>query len=365
MTAPILHLTGPVVVDTATEAPEAWVIDGRITFARPAGADRAVRVDGFAFPGLVDMHCHVGLDSGGSVDPDLSLKQAIVNRDAGTLLIRDAGSASDTRFLQDRTDTPRLIRAGRFIARPMRYLRGYAIEIEVADLPRVAAEQARAGDGWVKIIADWIDRDLGEQGDLTPLWPADVLADAVAAVHAEGARVTAHTFATESIGPLLDAGIDCLEHGTGMTSEHMVEAAQRGIPVVPTLLQVAHFESFAAQASAKYPLFAARMAAMHERRYAQVRELADAGVTLLMGTDAGGTIGHGSLPEEAAEWVKAGIPAADVVASATWKPREFLGVRGLEEGASADAVVFAADPRGDIGALAAPQHVILQGTRRT
>ncbi|BDZ61470.1 hypothetical protein GCM10025873_12610 [Demequina sediminis] len=114
----------------------------------------------------------------------------------------------------------------------------------MADLPAVMAEEARAGDGWVKIIADWIDRDAG---DLTPLWPAGVLAEGIAAAHEAGARVTAHTFATESIDALLDAGIDCIEHGTGMTADHMAEAAARGIPVVPTLLQVANFEGYAAQ----------------------------------------------------------------------------------------------------------------------
>ena len=102
-------------------------------------------------------------------------------------------------------------------------------------MPRVAAEEARAGDGWVKFIADWIDREVG---DLTPLWPADVLAEAIAAVHAEGARVTAHAFATESIDALLDAGIDCIEHGSGMTEDQLARAAALGVPVVPTLLQV-------------------------------------------------------------------------------------------------------------------------------
>lgn len=358
---PALHLTGPVVVDATTEVGEAWVVDGRLTFEPPSGDVALTRVDGVVFPGLVDVHCHVGLDPGGATDDDLAVKQALVNRDAGTLLIRDAGSASHTAFLHERLDAPRLIRAGRFIARPKRYLRGYAREIEVKDLPRVVAEEARDGDGWVKIIADWIDRDLGADGDLTPLWPDDVLAEAIDAAHAEGARVTAHTFATESIEPLLNAGIDCLEHGTGMTAEHVAVAAERGIPVVPTLLQVAHFETFAAQAGSKYPRFAARMQAMHERRYAQVRELYDAGVTLLVGTDAGGTIGHGSLPEEAAEWVTAGIPAPDVVAAATWNAREFLGVPAIAEGTSADVVVYDRDPREDITALRDPRHVILRG----
>ncbi|WP_430867136.1 amidohydrolase family protein [Demequina aurantiaca] len=372
-----LHLTGSIVVDATTQHDEAWVVDGRITFVRPGGApalaDAAgapaddaragaggwVELSGVAIPGLVDVHCHVGLDTGGPVEPELAAKQAIVDRDAGTLLIRDAGSPIDNSFVHERDDLPRLVRAGRFIARPKRYLRGYAHEVEPEDLVNTVIQEARRGDGWVKLIADWVDRDAG---DLTPLWPADVLADAIAAAHAEGARVTAHTFATESIDPMLDAGIDCIEHGTGMTRAQMDRAAAAGVPVVPTLLQVANFASYADQGEAKFPAYAARMRPMYDNRYAQVRAFRDAGLTMLVGTDAGGTIGHGAIAEEAALMVEAGIPATEVVAAASWTARDFLGVAGLEEGASADLVVYPRDPRTDISALAEPVAVVLRGT---
>ena len=352
------HLSGPILAGDGDVRPEAWVVDGRVTYTRPEGAVSRT-LDGVAVPGLVDVHCHVGLDSGGAVDPDLALKQALMDRDAGTLLIRDAGSPSDTRFLDTVATAPRLIRAARFIARPKRYLQHYAREIEVADLPAVMAEEARQGDGWVKIIADWIDRDAG---DLTPLWPADVLAEGVAAAHEQGARVTAHTFATESADALLDAGIDCIEHGTGLRQEHLDECAQRGVPVVPTLLQVANFEGYAAQGSARFPAYADRMRAMHVRRFDHVRAMFAAGVPLLVGTDAGGTIGHGNLPAEAALLVQAGIPAAEVLAIASWRARAFLRAPALEEGAPADVVVYPADPRADIAVLATPRHVVLRGS---
>ena len=64
-------------------------------------------------------------------------------------------------------------------------------------------EQARAGDGWVKLVGDWIDREVG---DLAPLWPDDVLAAAIDAAHAEGARVTAHVFGEDALPGLLGCG---------------------------------------------------------------------------------------------------------------------------------------------------------------
>ncbi|MFW7414038.1 amidohydrolase family protein [Demequina sp. SO4-18] len=354
-----LHLTGPVVVGDDDVRSEAWVVGGRITYERPSRGD-VTTVAGTVIPGLVDVHCHVGLDSGGATDRDLAVKQATVDRDAGTLLIRDAGSPLDTSFVHEHAELPRLIRAARFIARPKRYLRYYAREIEPQDLTAVAVEEARKGDGWIKLIGDWIDR---EAGDLTPLWTPAQLADALAAVHAEGARATVHAFAEEAIDPLLDAGIDCIEHGTGMTERHMRAAAAAGIPVVPTLLQVDQFAAYADAGAEKFPRYAARMRRMHERRYEQVRDLWEAGVPLLVGTDAGGTLGHGLLPQEAAEIVRAGVPAADAVAAASWRARSFLGADSLTEGASADLVVYQEDPREDIAALAAPSHVVLRGAR--
>ncbi|WP_418277318.1 amidohydrolase family protein [Isoptericola jiangsuensis] len=358
-----LHVTGHVLLDGDREVGDAWVRDGRISLLRPTpqGA-AATRLEGWVLPGLVDVHCHVGLDAGGATDPATAAKQATADRDTGVLLIRDAGSPLDTGWVASRPDLPRLVRAGKHLARPKRYLRGYGLELDdVADLPRVVREQARAGDGWVKLVGDWIDRDLGPDGDLRPLWPADVLAEAVAVAHAEAARVTVHAFSEEVVADLVAAGVDGIEHGTGIRPDQMAEIAQRGIRVTPTLLQVGQFANIAAQADGKYPVYAARMRRMHERRYAQARDLYDAGVPLLVGTDAGGTIDHGRVANECAELVAAGIPAAEVVAMATWRARAFLGHGAMVEGSSADFVVYPADPREDVEVLRHPTAVVLRG----
>ncbi|MBO1751563.1 amidohydrolase family protein [Actinotalea sp. BY-33] len=359
-----LHVRGRVLLGDGSEVEDLWVLDGRVTFEPPRGRRAAAPdvLEGWAVPGLVDVHCHIGLGESGPVDRATAEQQAVADRDAGTLLVRDAGSPADTRWVDGRPDLPRLLRAGRHLARPKRYLRHYGRELQdVRDLPAAAAEEARRGDGWVKLVADWIDRDLGAEGDLRPLWPDDLLAEAVAAAHEAGARVTAHVFSTEALPALLAAGVDCLEHGTGLTPELTAEVARRGVPVVPTLLQVERFAEIAAQADPRYPRFAARMRAMHERRYEHVRALHEAGVRLLVGTDAGGTIAHGRLPAEAAELVAAGVPAAEVVAMASWRAREYLGVPALVEGAPADLVVYPRDPRRDVAVLEEPSAVVLGG----
>ena len=132
------------------------------------------------------------------------------------LALRDCGSPVDTRALDDEPDLPRIIRAGRHIAAPRRYMPGLAVEVEPEDLAAEVRVQARRGDGWVKLVGDWIDRD---DGDLAPEWPARGVRAAIAAAHEEGARVTAHTFGTDALPDLIDAGIDCIEHGTGLTED--------------------------------------------------------------------------------------------------------------------------------------------------
>ena len=95
-------------------------------------------------PGLVDAHCHLGLDDDGATDDADTEQQAVEDRDGGALLIRDAGSAADTRWVHEREDLPRLIRAGRHIGRTKRYIRNYAHEVEPDELAAVTAQEARA-----------------------------------------------------------------------------------------------------------------------------------------------------------------------------------------------------------------------------
>ncbi|MER5886371.1 amidohydrolase family protein [Streptomyces sp. NPDC001941] len=356
----VLRVKGRVLAGPGDVRGELWCVDGRITYERPPGAlaDGAVTVTGWALPGLVDAHCHVGLDQHGAVDAATSEKQALTDRDAGTLLIRDAGSAADTRWIDDREDLPKIIRAGRHIARTRRYIRNYAHEIEPGDLAAYVTREARRGDGWVKLVGDWIDR---AEGDLTACWPRWAVEEAMEAAHREGARVTAHCFAEDSLRDLVEAGIDCVEHATGLTEDTIPLFAERGVAIVPTLVNIATFPHLADGGEAKFPRWSAHMRRLHERRYDTVRAAYDAGVPVFVGTDAGGSLAHGLVAAEVAELVKAGIPALDALSATAWGARAWLGRPLLEEGDPADLVVYDSDPRADVRVLAAPARVVLAG----
>jgi imidazolonepropionase-like amidohydrolase len=337
---------------------ELWITEDGLVSDGPIPGAETLADRGWIVPGLVDAHCHVGLGTQGATTMAEAVEQAETDRDAGTLLVRDCGSPLDTRPLQARDDLPLIIRAARHLARPKRYIPGLAVELDdPALLPEEVARQAAAGDGWVKLIGDWIDRAVG---DLAPVWPDDVLVEAIDAAHAAGARVTAHVFGTDALPGLIRAGIDCIEHGTGLTDNLIGEMAERGTALVPTLINVENFPGFA-DAASKYPTYAAHMRQLYRTADDVVRRAVEAGVAVYAGTDAGGGIAHGRIADEIAALSRAGMSPAAALGAASWAARDWLGRPGLSPGERADLVVFPTDPRVDLGVLAAPTHVLLRG----
>ena len=353
-----LHLRGVFLPEERER--DAWIVDGRLTF-EPVRNAHTIADRGWVLPGLVDAHCHIGLSMDGWAEPDEQAEQAILNRDAGALLLRDAGSPVDNTGVQRREDLPRLVRAARHIARPRRYIRHLGIEVEPEDLVTEVEKQAALGDGWIKLAADWIDRSAG---DLMPVWPDDVLATAIGRAHELGVRVAAHVFGEDALPGLIRAGLDSIEHGTGITDDLLDEVARRGIAVVPTLVNIDTFPRIAASGAEKFPAYAAHMNALYATSRERIRHAYEAGVPIYTGTDAGGSLPHGLIRDEIAALVGAGIPQAEVIAQASWRAREWLGFEGLVEGALADLVVYDADPRTDLDTLAAPCRIVLRGIVR-
>ncbi|GAB2488263.1 amidohydrolase family protein [Jatrophihabitans fulvus] len=356
----VLHLHGVFLPDETER--DAWVVDGRLTFTRPSG-DRDVQTiadRGWITPGFVDAHCHIGLSPAGhNPEQEIQEQQALRNRNAGALLLRDAGSPVDNSWMQARDDLPRLVRAGRHIARTKRYIRGLGVEVEPDGLVAEVERQVAEGDGtWVKIAADWIDREVG---DLAPTFPDDALAAGIARAHELGARVAAHVFGEDALPGLIAAGIDSIEHGTGLTEDLFDAVKQAGAAVVPTLINIDNFPQIALGGEAKFPAYAAHMRSLYATSRERVRTAWEAGIPVFTGTDAGGSLPHGLVRDEIRALVGAGIPQAEVIALASWRAREWLGLPGLDEGAPADLVVYGSDPRSDLSAIHAPVTTVLRG----
>lgn len=339
------------------EPTEFWVVGDRITHEPIAGAP-TVSDDGWIIPGLVDAHNHVGIAPGLGVTIDRARAYARADARAGTLLIREVGSPLDTHPLDDDPLSPRFIRSGKHIARPKRYLRDYGIDLEdPADLPAEVARQARAGDGWVKIVGDWIDREVG---DLAPLWDASLIRAAVEAAHAEGARITAHVFGTDALADLIAAGVDCIEHGTGLTPDLIDEMVTRDIALVPTLIQVENFPGIADGAD-RFPTYQANMRKLYENAGSVFAAAREAGIAMFAGTDAGGFVEHGRIVDEVDALAAMGFGASKALSAATVDARRWLDADVLGDGDRADFLVLDADPAQDLTTLRRPRMVVSSG----
>ena len=352
-----LHVRGVVLPEG--EVRDLWLVGDRVTYEPVAGAE-TISDGGWVLPGLVDAHCHLGIAYGARpiTGLDEARELAAVDRDTGVLALRDAGSPYPYPELDDEPGVPRLARAGRHIAPPKRYLRDIGIEVEAVDVTATVTAQAAAGTGWVKLVGDWIDRSVG---DLAPSWDAETLTAAVAEAHAAGVRAAVHTFSEEAVEIMVRAGVDSVEHGTGLSLDLIDEMARRGTALVPTMINIENFGGIADQARAKFPGYADHMVALRDRFPGVVRAAHEAGVPIYVGTDAGGGIQHGQVAEEILRMHAAGIPAADVLASASWGARQWLGFPGLVEGGLADLVVYPADPRTDLAVVRAPHRIVLRG----
>ncbi|MDL9936234.1 amidohydrolase family protein [Gordonia sp. ABSL1-1] len=336
---------------------EFWVVDGHITYQPVADAETAC-ADGWIIPGLVDAHNHVGIAPGLGVTIEQARAFARADAQAGALLIREVGSPLDTHPLDADPVGPRFVRAGKHIARPKRYLRDYGIELDDPDdLAAEVARQAQAGDGWVKIVGDWIDRGVG---DLAPLWTRGQLEAAVAAAHAHGARITAHVFGADALPDIISAGFDAIEHGTGLDEDQIDAMVAADIALIPTLVQLENFPGIAAGAD-RFPAYRATMLALYEGRHQVFAAAREAGVRIYVGTDAGGFVEHGRIVDEVEMLTEIGMSPLESLAAASTRAREWLGADVLADGARADFLVLDADPGKDLRTLRHPRQVVCAG----
>jgi imidazolonepropionase-like amidohydrolase len=307
--------------------------------------------EGWLLPGLVDAHTHPGAGKpGDALDPQLLRDDLHEHVDAGVTVIRAPGIAADPPdwFGQD-PDVPRAWHAGPWIAQHGQFIDNFGRRAEHDKMPAMAAEQA-ARTGWAKIIADW-------RVDDAPV-PIEVMAAVVEAVHAVDGRVAVHTQQPDGGTIAVAAGVDSVEHGMCLDPDLLNRMAEQATALTPTLKVIA--ESL--QRAYEWPdgLRKQWYVTGAEAHGSLVAAAAEAGVTVLAGTDSRP---HGRVADEVRALASAGMRAHDALAAASWKAREYLGLPGLEPGAPADAVVYAGDPRADLGRLDKPLAVILRGRR--
>lgn len=364
------------------------VTDGRIAWIRPAGDEgdpgpisgvEVVDASGATIvPGMVDGHSHVTLPGGAHWidridDPPAALLEVaerngrLLTR-AGVRWARDVGAPRVPDPLDGRVRALSLGVRERWNGRSgLPYLRVAGTWLDRAGTfpPALHAVESENGD---ELVANAIVQ-LDEGADLLKLyldgpdpevspWTADEIGRVVAAAHARGIRVTAHSGRLNGAFEGVRGGVDSIEHGFELDDEVAAEMAARGTYLVSTLAVMRSWQGFGTTTS--LPRFVtdegrARIAERRERAEESVRIAHRAGVRIAAGTDfGGGSLRANQLAWEVEALVGAGLEPWEALAAATWRGGELLGEASagvLTEGGPADFFLVHGDPLSDPAAL--------------
>lgn len=362
------------------------VEDGRVAWIRPADAEEEAAREGplevidaggtTIVPGMVDGHSHLTLPGGSHwidrVSDTPATLVAVAARNAalmtgsGVRWARDVGAPigddpvdGRRRALslgvrdrsRSRAGWPHIRAAGAWIG-GTGALDAWSVEADGGGA-LVAAVDAQLDDG-----ADFIKLYLDGSDPAVCPWPVADIERAVAAAHARGAKVTAHSGRLDGAAKGVAGGVDALEHGFELDSDVAAEMARRGTFLISTLSIFRSWASFGRTTTIERfgsPDGVERIAARRERAEESARIAHRAGVRIAAGTDfGGGSTRANQLAWEVASLVEAGLEPWEALGAATWRGGELLGepeAGVLREGGPADFVLVHGDPLSDPAAL--------------
>jgi imidazolonepropionase-like amidohydrolase len=376
--------------------------DGRkITYCGPADDDPELGRgpvldlgDRTMMPGLIDCHAHPGTrpEHNGLGDPAFTARHVLNAAAASwralvsgvtTIRVTGAPGASSLVLRGAIADGvfpgPRLIVAGPVICPTGGHGHSSGIEVDgPVEVRRGARQLFKDGVDFLKLTATGggTAGTARHRGTFT----VEELAAAASEAEQHDSYATAHVHGLEGIRRCLDGGVQMLEHGTFVGTdglEHFDRSlAERirdqNVPVVPTV-QVNGREAesegvnemVAGLDEAGHALWTRRLESFR-RRVELVGQLHEAGVTLLMGSDGGGRPARiDDLAYGLELHVRAGVPAMDVIVSATSLAARWIGLGEetgtLAAGKAADIIAFPGDPLADITAVAATDVVVSGG----
>ncbi|HEU4806924.1 MAG TPA: amidohydrolase family protein [Homoserinimonas sp.] len=218
---------------------------------------------------------------------------------------------------------------------------------------KLVREYARAGVDGIKIFTSGGVLSIGDK----VAWRNQTLDEINATIdeaHALGMLVAAHSHSTGGNEIALNAGVDSLEHGTGITEDQWGRLLERNLPVAPTLMINDAIADARVPVSAEAQEKAAEIVATRDAGFT---EAGRAGVRFVLGTDANGVfVKFGDQMEEVRLMAeKFGWSAERALKAATSDAADSIGlgakVGRLRPGHGADLVVMKGSPADSIGDL--------------
>lgn len=163
--------------------------------------------------------------------------------------------------------------------------------------------------------------------------------------HRAGLKVAAHAHGDQGIRAAIEAGIDCIEHGSLMSDETLDLVIERGTFLVPTT-----YLADGMDVSRAAPELQAKAAEVFPRAKATVSKAIARGARIACGTDAP-AIPHGRNAKELIALVDRGMTPIQAIRAATTVSAELIDAddRGrLQPGLLADVIAVPGDPTADI-----------------
>lgn len=215
----------------------------------------------------------------------------------------------------------------------------------VSEIRKAVRYQIKHGAQLIKVCASGgVMSHTGPAG--AQQYSDEELRTVVDEAHRAGLRVAAHAHGDEGIRAAIEAGIDCIEHGSLMSDETLdLLIAQDRFLVPTTYLADGMDVSHAA------PELQAKAAEVFPRAKETIRKAVARGARIACGTDAP-AIPHGKNAKELLALVDRGMTPLQAIRAATTVSAELIDVddRGrLAPGLLADVIAVPGDPLADIG----------------
>jgi len=357
--------------------------------APAADVDRSIDLPGQTLlPGLIEGHSHILLHPyDETVWNDQVLKESIAERVAravnhvrnslmaGVTTMRDLGSEgagfADV-GVRDSINKgiipgPRLLVAGKALVATGSYgPKGFHEGVDVPlgaetadgydDLVRVVRSQIGRNIDFVKVYADY---RWGPDGAASPTFSQRELETIVEVTRSSGRPVVAHASTAEAMTRAILAGVETIEHGDGATSEVYKLMVRHNVALCPTLAAgdaIAQYSGWNKGVDPEPPRL------QNKRR--SFKAALDAGVTICFGGDVG-VYPHGDNVRELEMMVDYGMPAEDVLRSATSINAGLFHIADkvgrIRSGLLADIIAVEGDPGRDISDLRNVRLVMKDG----
>lgn len=187
----------------------------------------------------------------------------------------------------------------------------------------------------------------------------------IQAAHAMGRKVAAHAHGKTGMMAALRAGVDSIEHGSYLDEEVADLFVATGAYLVPTLIAGHTVERIASERPTFYtPEVRQKALEVGPIMRNALRIAYEKGVKIAYGTDAG-VNDHGTNAYEAVLMNQAGVPARDILISATVNAADLIGISDITgtiaAGKDADIVAYGRNPLDDVAALMEPAYVMARG----